>query len=269
MRSTAQIKSHPVHPILVAFPIGLWVGSFIFDLAGTAIDSNPLRYASFYCLIGGCVGAALAAVAGVLDLFGSIPPNSSARTRGYIHGGLNTAILLLFIFLAWRRGSPYELPDSVSLWLAFLGIIGLTVTGWLGGTLVYRNQIGVDRRYANATQLKIRDIDDFARPVCHQAELSDGQMMLVRISGERIAIARSTDGLFAFSDHCTHAGGPLSDGAIVGCTVQCPWHGSQFDCRTGRVIAGPAETQIRTYEIDIRAGEVFVKNPREDTRKAA
>jgi nitrite reductase/ring-hydroxylating ferredoxin subunit len=64
--------------------------------------------------------------------------------------------------------------------------------------------------------------------------------------------------MFAFSDHCTHKGGPLSDGALVGCTVQCPWHGSQFDVRTGRVVAGPAASKIDTYKVEIRSGEVYV-----------
>src|SRR5207253_6685982 len=47
-------------------------------------------------------------------------------------------------------------------------------------------------------------------------------------------VGRCSQGLFAFSDSCTHKGGPLSDGALVGCTVQCPWHGSQFDVSSGR-----------------------------------
>src|SRR5205085_3004975 len=96
-------------------------------------------------------------------------------------------------------------------------------------TLSYRNQIGVDRRYANAGQLKERSITGFDKPVCNSAELGEGQMMLARIAGDRIVVGRCPTGVIAFEDHCTHRGGPLSDGALVGCTVQCPWHGSQFD----------------------------------------
>jgi nitrite reductase/ring-hydroxylating ferredoxin subunit len=67
--------------------------------------------------------------------------------------------------------------------------------------------------------------------------------------------------MIAFSDHCTHKGGPLSDGALVGCTVQCPWHGSQFDVHTGRVVAGPAKSKIDVYETEIRGGEIYIMPP--------
>jgi nitrite reductase/ring-hydroxylating ferredoxin subunit len=72
--------------------------------------------------------------------------------------------------------------------------------------------------------------------------------------------ARNSEGFFAFSDHCTHKGGPLSDGALIGCTVQCPWHGSQFDIRSGRVVAGPAQEKIKVYSVRISDGEVYVQS---------
>jgi nitrite reductase/ring-hydroxylating ferredoxin subunit len=62
-----------------------------------------------------------------------------------------------------------------------------------------------------------------------------------------------------FGDRCTHKGGPLSDGALVGCTVQCPWHGSQFDVQTGRVKAGPAERAIKTFGTEERNGEIYLR----------
>jgi len=259
MLSKASLRSHPIHPMLVAFPIGLWVTSFIFDLIGAASHDPGYFAASFYMIIAGCIGAALAAVAGVIDLFGSIPPQSSARSRGYLHGSLNAIALLVFIYVAWRRGSPANVADGVAIGCELAGVILIGVSGWLGGTLVYRNQIGVDRRYANAGKFHERTVEDFSRPVCNQSELGDGQMLLARVAGERITIARCPEGFFAFEDHCTHKGGPLSDGALIACTVQCPWHGSQFDVRTGRVVAGPAGSQIKTYPIEIRAGEVYVK----------
>jgi nitrite reductase/ring-hydroxylating ferredoxin subunit len=63
----------------------------------------------------------------------------------------------------------------------------------------------------------------------------------------------------------------LADGALIGCTVQCPWHGSNFDVYTGRVVAGPAEQKISTYEIDVRGNEVYVRPQptKEKGKKAA
>jgi nitrite reductase/ring-hydroxylating ferredoxin subunit/uncharacterized membrane protein len=258
MRSKAAISSHPIHPMLVAFPIALWVMAFIFSVIGAAAATPSLWAAGFYCIIAGCIGATLAAVAGTMDLFGSVPPRSSGRRRGLLHGLLNSLLLLAFIFFAWWQGSAAQQPSDLQLALMGIALLFLGYTGWLGGTLVYRNQIGVDHRYANAGKWRERELPSWDRPACNQGELSDGQMMFVRVKGERAVVAKCAEGIFAFSDHCTHKGGPLADGALVGCTVQCPWHGSQFDVRTGRVVSGPAEEQITLYNVDVRAGEVYL-----------
>src|SRR5690348_15905332 len=106
MRARAQLRSHPLHPMLVAFPIGLWSGSFAFDVAALALGYPSLAAAGFYAVIGGCAGAVLAAIAGATDLFGVVPSRSSAKQRGYIHALLNVAALVLFIIVAARRGGP-------------------------------------------------------------------------------------------------------------------------------------------------------------------
>lgn len=247
--------------MLVAFPIALWTMAFIFNLIGVARDSSGLWAAGFYCVVAGCIMAVLAAIAGTVDWWTVVPPQSSAKTRGLIHGALNVLALVLFISVAARQGGPAAEPDKITLALMAIGVIVLGISGWLGGTLVYRNQIGVDHRYANAGKFKMRSFPNWSRPVCHQSELGDGQMLLACIGQERIVIGRCSEGLFAYSDRCTHSGGSLADGALVGCTVQCPWHGSQFDITTGRVVAGPAEEKIIIYGLEIRDGEVYVKQP--------
>jgi uncharacterized membrane protein len=188
MRSKVSIHSHPLHPILVSLPIGLWVAAFVFELVGR--NSPDLWAAAFYCVIGGCVGAALAALPGFVDWLTVVPPNSSARQRGLLHGGLNALNLLLFIYIAYRLGSPDARPDGATLlWMA-VGIVVLGIAGWLGGTLVYRNQIGIDHRYANAGTFKSRTLKDWSKPVCHQSELGDGQMLLAIVGHERVAVGR-------------------------------------------------------------------------------
>jgi uncharacterized membrane protein/nitrite reductase/ring-hydroxylating ferredoxin subunit len=259
MRSKAAISSHPIHPMLVSFPIGLWIMAFIFDLLGVSRGDESLWAAGFYSVIAGCVGAVLAALPGAIDWLTVIPPDSSAKNRGLLHGSLNVIALLLFIVIAYRQGSPAAKPDGLNLGLMAVGVLGIAISGWLGGTLVYRNQIGVDHRYAGAGKLKERSLEGWDRPVCNQSELGDGQMLLARVGQERVVVGRCSEGLFAFSDHCTHRGGPLSDGALVDCQVQCPWHGSQFDIRTGRVVSGPAEEKIDVHEIAVRSGEVYIK----------
>lgn len=269
MRSRAQIKSHPIHPMLVVLPLGLFLGSWIFDLIGKATNNELLWAASYYCAIAGIVGGFCAAIPGVIDLFGVVPPRSSAKNRGWLHGGLNSLVLIAFIVIAVRRYSATAEPGGFELILTTIAVIVLGVSGWLGGTLSYRNQIGVDHRYAGSGSWKERTLESWARPACNQSELSEGQMMLVKVKDERVVIGRCPEGIVAFSDRCSHKGGPLSDGALVGCTVQCPWHGSQFDIHTGRVVAGPAKNKIDVCEIEIRSGEVYVTPKTTKKPKAA
>ena len=259
MRSRAQIKSHPIHPMLVVLPLGLFLGSWIFDLIGKATNNELLWAAAYYCAIAGIVGGFCAAIPGVIDLFTVVPPRSSGKSRGLLHGGLNTLVLIAFIVIAVHRSSAIAEPGGFELGLMTLAIIALAISGWLGGTLAYRNQIGVDHRYANSGTWKERALESWERPACNQSELGEGQMMLVKVKDERVVIGRCSEGIVAFSDHCTHKGGPLSDGTLIGCTVQCPWHGSQFDVHSGRVVAGPAKNKIDVYETEIRSGEVYVQ----------
>jgi nitrite reductase/ring-hydroxylating ferredoxin subunit len=129
----------------------------------------------------------------------------------------------------------------------------------MGGTLVYRNQIGVDPRYAGAGKWKEEavevDADGWAA-VAQDDELEVDQMKLVRAGGLRIVVGRTERGYVAFEDRCTHKGGSLAGGMMICSTVQCPWHGSQFDARTGEVKHGPAEVRIRVYQVEVREGTV-------------
>lgn len=262
MRSLASIKSHPLHPMAVAFPIGLFITSFIFDLLARWNHSLSLASAGWYCVVAGLIGALFAIVPGAIDLFRIVPPNSDARTRGYQHAILNLLVMADFVAVAARRG-PGVMADNTSLIISAVGVVLLSVSGWLGATLVYSNQIAVDHLYANGGEyLKVSSVD-WNLPVCKTSQLSEGQMMLAEIDGARIAVGRCSQGIVAFSDRCTHAGGSLADGALIGCTVQCPWHGSQFDIVTGRVVAGPAEEKIMSYDVVTRGDDVFIYPKRE------
>jgi nitrite reductase/ring-hydroxylating ferredoxin subunit/uncharacterized membrane protein len=255
--------------MLIVLPLGLFTGSWIFDLIGKATNNELLWAASYYCAIAGVIGGFCAAIPGLIDWLTVVPPRSSGKQRGLIHAALNTLVLVSFIIIAVRRSSAIAEPGGFELGLMTISIIVLGVSGWLGGTLSYRNQIGVDHRYANAGNWKERQLDSWDRPACNQSELSEGQMMLVRVGKDRVVVGRCPEGMVAFDDHCTHKGGPLSDGALVGCTVQCPWHGSQFDTHSGRVVAGPAKHKITIYDTEVRAGEVYVKKVTEGKKPKA
>lgn len=195
-----------------------------------------------------------AAVPGIVDYLNVVPPNSSGKERATKHALLNTAGLGLFTtsWLLGRAGTRRALP----LFLQGVGSAVMSVAGYMGGTLVYRNQIGVDHRYANAGkwQEESRLHGESRALTSAAAPLDVNQMKLVHAGEERIAVARTEDGYAAFQDRCTHKGGPLSDGALICGTVQCPWHGSQFDVYTGEVKCGPAEQKSRPTRSRMRIG---------------
>jgi nitrite reductase/ring-hydroxylating ferredoxin subunit len=81
-------------------------------------------------------------------------------------------------------------------------------------------------------------------------------MKLVHVWGKRIVLARTERGWAAFDDRCPHRGGSLADGVLICGAVQCPWHGSQFDVRTGAVKAGPAKDGVGTYRVEEAGREI-------------
>jgi nitrite reductase/ring-hydroxylating ferredoxin subunit/uncharacterized membrane protein len=259
MKSRASIKGHPIHPILVCFPVAFYTATWVFDILAVIYDPIFL-YTAFTMEKAALGSAAVAAIPGIIDYTRSVPPKSSAKKRGARHALANIGVILLFgAALVYRLQT--ETPDStILISLETAGVLLLFVAGWLGGTLVYRNQIGVDHRYAHAGKWKETFVDSHEEEieVATLDELKTNQMKLVHVSGKRIVIARTEDGYAAFSDHCTHRGGTLADGSIACGKVQCPWHGSQFNVKDGSVAAGPAHMPISVYPLREKNGRLYM-----------
>jgi nitrite reductase/ring-hydroxylating ferredoxin subunit len=92
--------------------------------------------------------------------------------------------------------------------------------------------------------------------------LQTDQLKLLHIDGKRVVLGKTAEGYVAFDDRCTHKGGSLAGGMMICGTVQCPWHGSQFNGQTGKVKAGPAKEDIQTYPTTIREGRVYLSWPK-------
>src|SRR5262245_3992479 len=125
MRSTARISSHPIHPMLVAFPIGLWIASWVFDILGSVRGSTYLWAASFYCAIFGIVGALAAAVAGAIDCLRIVGEKSGAQRRGAIHVSLTVLILVGCLVSGFRRGGATTPVDGRELSISASAIVAL------------------------------------------------------------------------------------------------------------------------------------------------
>lgn len=260
MRSKAHFKSHPIHPILVSFPIVFFIATVLFDILGFTTSNASLALTGGYLNIAGIIAAVFAALPGFIDYLYTVPPESSAKKRAAKHGILNVIVLLIFVIILFLRYNT-NTPIYILIAAGFVGVGLLTVAGWLGGTLVFRNQIGVDVRYAGAGKWNEQYFDTKEKKikVAHTGELELNQMKLLHINDMRIVLARTENGFVAFADRCPHKGGSLAGGSVICGTVQCPWHGSQFDLHTGAVKAGPAEKNIQTYVVSTEGGDVFLE----------
>ena len=92
-------------------------------------------------------------------------------------------------------------------------------------------------------------------------DLEDGELLAVEVDGEPICLAKVNDSIYAFTDNCTHISGPLSEGDLEGEVVTCPWHGAQFNVRTGKVMRGPARQDILTYRVRVEGQSILLRLP--------
>ena len=259
MRSRASFRGHPIHPALIPFPFAFLYGAFLFHLAGLLLARESWWTTGSHLALAGIAMALVAAVPGAIDYVHTVPPESTGKRRARKHAAANLGAVALFA-IAWAlRGGAGVPPGVVDLALEAVGTGLLTAGGWMGGTLVSRNQISVDHRYAGAgkwREERVRAAPDGSVVVGRADELEVDQMKLLHLDGRRIVLGRSEEGYVAFEDRCTHRGGSLAGGVMICGTVQCPWHGSQFDVVTGRVSAGPAQEPIRTWRVEQEGNEL-------------
>jgi uncharacterized membrane protein len=144
MESKTKLFGHPLHPMLIVFPVGLLATAVIFDIIYLVTGTPALATASFYMIAAGVIGGLLAAIFGFIDWL-SLPNNSRAKNIGLWHGLGNVVIVVLFA-VSWllRGGNVDFAPDGLALILSFAGFGLALITAWIGGELVYRLGVGVD-----------------------------------------------------------------------------------------------------------------------------
>jgi uncharacterized membrane protein len=140
MRTPARVAGHPIHPMVVVLPIGLWVFSFVCDLIFLATGSPEWKTVARYAVGGGDIGAVLAILPGMID--GLSLRKSSVFRMVLAHLAFNSLAFLLFVtsFIARSIDAPFGWAVAASA----IGLIAVSFGGWYGGELVYREGIGVE-----------------------------------------------------------------------------------------------------------------------------
>ena len=143
MNKGARLLGHPIHPMLVVFPLGLLSTSVIFDIIGLIGDSQRFHMVAFYMLTAGIIGGLIAAIFGLIDWM-AIPSGTAAKRIGVVHGLANVVMLSVFIIGGFLRGE-IDNPATMAVVLDVVALGIGTFSGWLGGDLVYRHGIGVEK----------------------------------------------------------------------------------------------------------------------------
>lgn len=236
---------HPLHPLLVTVPIGLWSGASLLDF--TSGDSG--RDAARRLVGAGVLAVGPTAAAGWAD-WSELGAFRQPKRVGLVHAASNS-VSAAFYAASWlaRRGGDHRRGRN----LALLGAASVAVGGYLGGHLSYSQGVGVNR-----------NADEMRRPTDWtdagaMADLADGGLLAVELSGQRIVLVSSGGLLYAMGETCSHYGGPLAEGTLHDDCLVCPWHGSQFRLRDGSVARGPASAPQISYDVRAIGDRIQVK----------
>ena len=143
MESKAKLFGHPIHTMLIVFPLGLLATALLFDVVRLATGDGFWSQLSYWMIAAGVVSGLVAAPFGLVDWL-AIPWKTRAKRIGAIHGAGNVVVIGLY-GISWlmRIGNPAA-PEAPALVMSFLGGGLAVITGWLGGELVNRLAVGVD-----------------------------------------------------------------------------------------------------------------------------
>jgi nitrite reductase/ring-hydroxylating ferredoxin subunit len=143
---------------------------------------------------------------------------------------------------------------KVAIGLSFAAYGITTMAAYLGGHLVYGQQMGVDHTAGNGVY-PLKFIN-----VCADKDLKEGKMVCAKAGEMPVLLARQLGKIYAVANTCSHLGGPLSEGELLeNASVKCPWHGSVFSLEDGHVVGGPATEHQPKFTTRIRKGMIQVK----------
>ncbi|WP_406858772.1 Rieske 2Fe-2S domain-containing protein [Streptomyces sp. HUAS MG47] len=236
---------HPLHPLLVQFPIGVWLSAAVLDLL-------PGHHRAARVLVGaGLAGAAPAALSGWADWAELRRPQMRV---GLLHAAANITGVACYAnsFAARCRGRHLR----GEAW-AFCGLAAIGVGGALGGHLAYRQAAGANHAEEVPALVEpgwhdLGEVADLPEDLPRQRQIGEIPVVIVRLSDGQVHV---------LSARCSHMGGPLAEGAVIDSCVRCPWHGSTFRLSDGWNVTGPATAPQPAFETRTVEGRLEARLP--------
>ncbi|RYE17072.1 MAG: DUF2231 domain-containing protein, partial [Sphingobacteriaceae bacterium] len=229
-------------------PVGAWTAAAVLD-GLELLGEKKYKAGSDAAIVIGLLGAAGSAVTGLTDWSGT---TKKKQKIGLMHGMLNLGATALYTTSYFLRKKEKERGTAIAL-----AMLGYSITGfaaYLGGHLVYNEQVGVDH-----TQISAEYPQDFVA-VLPENELAENQMKAANAGEISVLLVKQNGEIFAIANTCSHLGGPLCDGELKpDCSVVCPWHHSQFSLKDGSVISGPATESQPKFDVRLMNGQIEVK----------
>jgi nitrite reductase/ring-hydroxylating ferredoxin subunit/uncharacterized membrane protein len=238
----------PLHIVLTDVPIGAWTVAMLFDALDLIRNRREFALAADTSIAIGLAGAAGAAAAGLTDWSDVDPP---ARRLGLIHGLLNIGATALFATSFILRKRKLRTEGRIS---AALGYALMSCSAHLGGTMVYKHRVGVDRTAGEI-------LPENFMAVLPESQLAVNRPTRAMCGGVPVLLVRRGERLFAMAETCSHFSGPLSEGELRGDAIVCPYHSSRFALEDGRVLDGPAVHPQACLEVRTRNGQIEVRKP--------
>jgi len=176
MESKAKFLGHAIHPMLIVFPLGLFIAAVIFDVLYLITGNPNMAVVAFWNIAGGVIGGLIGAIFGLWDWL-AIPNGTRAKSVGLWHGVGNVVVVVLFV-LSWllRWNEPNYEPGTFAFILELIAVAIGGITGWLGGALVERLGVGVDRgAHLNSPDSLSGEPADTNAPRVHGERARNGQ----------------------------------------------------------------------------------------------
>lgn len=240
---------HPLHPAITDVPITAWVLTAVFDIAWLITNSTWAAYGAFVTIIAGLLAALAAVVTGLTDWSDTYGAERRVGLNHALFNALAFVLYLISFILRWLAGPG---DTIIAFVLGLIGLIAVSYAAYLGGEMVFSKGTGVNHTAWEAGS------EDY-EAVMPVEGVEENKLYRVTVAGVPVVLLRQGERFFAIAATCPHAGGPLDEGPLNGDVVTCPWHGSRFCMRDGRVLTGPATVNAPRYDVMLDQGQVKLK----------